>query len=104
MNEIKSHTKNWNGSELRQIITFKGKRFRIVTGLRNGGGADSANILGANGWAFLFGRDDIDTFDGSNTSYVSSEPKRKAYAEELNRQLKLAIVDIFTDHSKNKSK
>jgi len=102
MPEIIPLTKNWNGKDLRQVIKFKDMRFRIVTGLRNGGGEDCVYMLGDTGWKFFICKHDIDTssMNGNRTdrvSYVSDEKERRAYAEELNRLLKLAIVKIFNN-------
>jgi len=84
----------WNGRELRETVEFKGERYKIVTGLRNGGGANCVyHWSKTNGWNIFVTREDVDF--NSDVSYVSDETPRKDFAEKLNDELKKAIINIF---------
>ena len=94
---MKTATKYWNGKELRETIIYNTRLFRIVTGLYNGGSQDDVHIwTSQSGWEFVIGKHDIGIPTMfKETSYVSNEPERKQYAEELNKLLKDNITKLF---------
>ena len=88
---------NWTGNTLSEVVEFDGKTFKIVTGLKNGGGENCTYILGNTGWSSFLNRNDIPSNSYNNgASYVSSENERKEYAINLNKEFKLAIYKIFS--------
>ena len=58
---------NWSGNTLSEVVKFDDKTFKIVTGLRNGGGENTTYILGTTGWANFLNRNDIPTESTKNS-------------------------------------
>ena len=93
---------NWNKTHLTEIVqTPSLRRFRIVTGLRNGNDSSTVSILGDNGWSFLVGNNDLDYAGlksrNNDASYVSQELTRRKFAEDVNKEFKKTILKIFID-------
>ena len=93
----------WDGRELRETIEHSGRKFKIVTGLLNGGGSNTVYLITDNGLEYLFGKSDIDTkvlFQNSVSyssyvSYVSDEVTREEFAKGMNREFKRAIKKVY---------
>jgi len=87
----------WNGSELRETVEHGGKKFRIVTGLRNGGQSNYVDLITDIGLKFLIGDSDVKFFNFKGVSYVSDEKNRKLYAKDMNKTFKEAIKKLYKE-------
>jgi len=88
--------KQWNGKELREIVEFNGKKFKIVTGLRNGLNPSKVYLFTDNGLEVILFPADLPVSNWlKSLSYVSPESQRKTYAESLNVMFKQAIKKIY---------
>jgi len=85
---------NWNGNEWRESVSHNDKKFKIVTGLKNGNSGNVVYLITDNGLKQILSRNDIPKIS-MNTSYVSPESERKVFAETLNLKFKQAIKDLY---------
>ena len=87
----------WDGQSLSETVKCDGRRFKIVTGLRNGGGENRVYILGNDGWAYFLNKADVSIEETvcNNASYVSNASERLYWAENLNKVFKKAIAKVF---------
>jgi len=93
---MKTINSNWNCRELKEIVTINGMRFKIVTGLLNGGGSNYVQIISnTNGLCQILDKGDINGFSDTRVSYVSPEEERSENAESTNLKFRAILEALY---------
>ena len=94
---MKTINSNWNGRELKEIVTIGAMKFKIVTGLLNGGGSFRAYIISDTaGLCQILDKGDINF--NTAVSYAGDESDRKEHAIEANEQFKTILTELYGEN------
>ena len=90
-----SESINNNYGRIQQIVEFEGKKFKLISELRNGGNSLSAELMDSEGiFRFVLGNNDVG-YDFDGESYVSTQSRKDASLNTGLDKLKAVIRKVY---------